>query len=453
MDAHRRQGDRLPAAQRAGHASPRSAPRSGCRPPRSSGGSTGWSPRGAIRGFTAQIDPDVLGWQTEAYVEIYCKGTVAPEDLQRSLERVPEVVGAATVSGDGRRAGAHARLGREAARAGAGADPRRAQRRPHPQRHRAVPADRPPAHLSAIRGQDEPRDLLRRASPNRGSTSGTASSCGCAPAVAGRRSSCCTGTRARTPPGTASPRCWSRPGTRSSAPTCAATGGRRSRRPTADHAPVLEARDGRRRASRLMRRLGHERFAVVGHDRGSYVALRLAMDHPDAVTHLAVLDCIPIVEHLERARRPVRRRLVALVLLRPAGQARAGDHRRPGRLVRRARPGQGRGDGGGEPRRPPGGDLRPGDGAGDARGLPRRAGRRPRRRGGRPRGRPPGHLPDAGAVVEPRRPRGAARRPAADLGRLDRRTCAAADRSTAGTTWPRRRPEALAARWRRSSRM
>ena len=50
-----------------------------------------------------------------------------------------------------------------------------------------------------------------------------------------------------------------------------------------------------------MRRLGHERFAVVGHDRGSYVAMRAALDHPDAVTHLAVLDCIPIVEHLERA--------------------------------------------------------------------------------------------------------------------------------------------------------
>src|SRR3954471_399644 len=53
----------------------------------------------AIRGFTALIDPDVLGWQTEAYVELYCKGTVAPEDLRRSLEHVPEVVGAATVSG------------------------------------------------------------------------------------------------------------------------------------------------------------------------------------------------------------------------------------------------------------------------------------------------------------------------------------------------------------------
>ena len=49
-----------------------------------------------------------------------------------------------------------------------------------------------------------------------------------------------------------------------------------------------------------MRALGHERFAVVGHDRGSYVALRTTLDHPDAVRALAVLDSIPIVEHLER---------------------------------------------------------------------------------------------------------------------------------------------------------
>ena len=54
---------------------------------------------GAIRGFTAVVDPQVLGWTTEAYVEVYCKGTVAPAELRRSLERVPEVVGACTVSG------------------------------------------------------------------------------------------------------------------------------------------------------------------------------------------------------------------------------------------------------------------------------------------------------------------------------------------------------------------
>ena len=54
---------------------------------------------GAIRGFTAQVDPRVLGWRTEAYVEVYCKGTVSPAELRGSLERIPEVVGASTVTG------------------------------------------------------------------------------------------------------------------------------------------------------------------------------------------------------------------------------------------------------------------------------------------------------------------------------------------------------------------
>jgi len=51
---------------------------------------------------------------------------------------------------------------------------------------------------------------------------------------------------------------------------------------------------------RLMGHLGHERFAVVGHDRGSYVATRLALDSPRAVTRLAVLDSVPIAEALDR---------------------------------------------------------------------------------------------------------------------------------------------------------
>jgi len=50
----------------------------------------------------------------------------------------------------------------------------------------------------------------------------------------------------------------------------------------------------------LMRRLGHERFAVVGHDRGGYVAFRLALDHPAAVRRLVVLDDVPIGEALAR---------------------------------------------------------------------------------------------------------------------------------------------------------
>ena len=50
----------------------------------------------------------------------------------------------------------------------------------------------------------------------------------------------------------------------------------------------------------LMRHLGHEQFAVVGHDRGSLAAFRTAMDHPRAVTRLVVMDGLPILEHLER---------------------------------------------------------------------------------------------------------------------------------------------------------
>ncbi len=54
----------------------------------------------------------------------------------------------------------------------------------------------------------------------------------------------------------------------------------------------------------LMRALGHERFAVVGHDRGGRVAHRMALDHPDAVTRLAVLDIVPtlhVYETVDRA--------------------------------------------------------------------------------------------------------------------------------------------------------
>jgi haloacetate dehalogenase len=50
----------------------------------------------------------------------------------------------------------------------------------------------------------------------------------------------------------------------------------------------------------LMSRLGHDRFAVVGHDRGALVAFRTAMDHPEAVSRLVVMDGLPVVEHLER---------------------------------------------------------------------------------------------------------------------------------------------------------
>lgn len=50
----------------------------------------------------------------------------------------------------------------------------------------------------------------------------------------------------------------------------------------------------------LAEHLGHARFAVVGHDRGQGVAYRCALDHPERVTALAVLDGIPLLESVER---------------------------------------------------------------------------------------------------------------------------------------------------------
>ncbi|MFE1594103.1 alpha/beta fold hydrolase [Nocardia sp. NPDC058705] len=44
---------------------------------------------------------------------------------------------------------------------------------------------------------------------------------------------------------------------------------------------------------------GHERFALAGHDRGALVAFRAGLDHPDAVTHLACLDVLPILDMWE----------------------------------------------------------------------------------------------------------------------------------------------------------
>jgi haloacetate dehalogenase len=46
--------------------------------------------------------------------------------------------------------------------------------------------------------------------------------------------------------------------------------------------------------------LGHESFAVAGHDRGARVAYRLALDHPDRVSRVAVVNAIPTIEQFER---------------------------------------------------------------------------------------------------------------------------------------------------------
>jgi haloacetate dehalogenase len=68
---------------------------------------------------------------------------------------------------------------------------------------------------------------------------------------------------------------------------------------TADHAPYAK-RAMARDLIDLMDHFGFARFAVGSHDRGARVAHRLALDFPDHVTRLAVLDIVPTLEHFER---------------------------------------------------------------------------------------------------------------------------------------------------------
>ncbi|MFF4130306.1 alpha/beta fold hydrolase [Streptomyces mirabilis] len=68
--------------------------------------------------------------------------------------------------------------------------------------------------------------------------------------------------------------------------------------------PVDTGADGNAYAKRTMaadvvslaRALGHERFALAGHDRGALVAIRAGLDHPEAITHLASLDVLPTLD-------------------------------------------------------------------------------------------------------------------------------------------------------------
>ena len=55
---------------------------------------------GAITGFSARVDAAVLGWTTEAYVELFCRGRTSPAEIGAAVGRHPEVVGACTVTGE-----------------------------------------------------------------------------------------------------------------------------------------------------------------------------------------------------------------------------------------------------------------------------------------------------------------------------------------------------------------
>lgn len=69
---------------------------------------------------------------------------------------------------------------------------------------------------------------------------------------------------------------------------------------TPDHAPYSKRAMSRDQVE-VMRQLGFERFFLAGHDRGGRCAYRLALDHPERVLKLAVLDIVPTGEAWRRA--------------------------------------------------------------------------------------------------------------------------------------------------------
>ena len=69
---------------------------------------------------------------------------------------------------------------------------------------------------------------------------------------------------------------------------------------TQDHAPYSKRSMGLDVVA-LVEHFGHERACLVGHDRGGRVAYRTALDHPERVSGLAVLDILPVSEVWTRA--------------------------------------------------------------------------------------------------------------------------------------------------------
>ena len=69
---------------------------------------------------------------------------------------------------------------------------------------------------------------------------------------------------------------------------------------TADHAPYAKRAMAQDMVI-VMAELGFQRFSVAGHDRGGRVAYRMALDHPDRVARLAVLDIVPTTTVWDRA--------------------------------------------------------------------------------------------------------------------------------------------------------
>jgi DNA-binding Lrp family transcriptional regulator len=54
---------------------------------------------GVIRGYSATVDPAAFGWQTHAFVELFCEGRMSGSEVREAVAVHPEVEGAYTIAG------------------------------------------------------------------------------------------------------------------------------------------------------------------------------------------------------------------------------------------------------------------------------------------------------------------------------------------------------------------
>ena len=55
---------------------------------------------GIVLGYTAVVDPQAFGWRAEAFVDLYCEGSLSGEAIKRQVAKEPGVVSAHTVAGE-----------------------------------------------------------------------------------------------------------------------------------------------------------------------------------------------------------------------------------------------------------------------------------------------------------------------------------------------------------------
>jgi DNA-binding Lrp family transcriptional regulator len=54
---------------------------------------------GVIRGYSANVDPSAIGWDTHAFVELFCEGRISGEEVSAAVSEHPEVEAAYTIAG------------------------------------------------------------------------------------------------------------------------------------------------------------------------------------------------------------------------------------------------------------------------------------------------------------------------------------------------------------------